>query len=302
MNNQIAPHEFTSKSKSVQHFYSKIATGEIITFVLLMIFVINVELALDRANKIFLIWMWIFIFLGLSMFVYLLTWYYLRVDLNGLTILFRFQYKRIEWAEITHITAKMRHSKQKGSNIFHGIGVVTFYPYLTLTGALQLSIYTSKSCIKTPNQVLRFNAINRFVHYIINLQKYSIQRFDSEAKERGYLFYYINWEIELLNSLSKKLSLNDQFNLILRNNSEQELNQQLSWIYKLAISLSFLGLIDLLFVMYIFLLGEFDLSFILIVLFIGIGIFLISILLSVLSPEVRKIEQYQPYLKLKSKL
>ena len=245
---------------------------------------------------IFLIWMWIFSFLGLIMFVYLLTWYYLRVDLNGLTIFYRFHYKRIEWAEITHITAKMRHKTQNSSNFFHGIGVVAFSPYLTLSGALQLCIYTSKSCIKTPYQALRFNTINRFLHYIITLQIHSIQRFDSEVKERKYLFYYINWEIKPLNSVSKKLPLNDLF---LKNKSEQELNQHLSWIYKLALGLSILGLIDLLFVMHIFVIGEFELSFIITILFIGVGIFLISILLSALSPEVRKIEQYQPYLKLK---
>ncbi|MFW9938278.1 MAG: hypothetical protein ACFFD5_11565, partial [Candidatus Thorarchaeota archaeon] len=118
MNNQITPD--TSKRKSVKHFYSKIATGEIIAFVILMIFAINLELALNRSNKIIMSWMFVFIFLGPSIFVYLFTWYYLRVDLNGLTILYRFHYKRIEWTEITQITAKMRFQKQKSANSLLG--------------------------------------------------------------------------------------------------------------------------------------------------------------------------------------
>jgi len=293
-NQRVLPHGFTSKDNRVRHFYSKIATGEIIVFIILMVFSINIELLLDQPYKIIMIWMFVFTFLGSSIFIYMFTWYYLNLDQNGLTLFFRFHYKRIEWTEIIQITVKMRHQKQKDSNILLGVGVVVYDPYIMQTGAVQLYIYTSKDCIKTPNQLLRFYAINRFLHYLVNLQKYSIQRIDSEANERGRIYYYINWEIKTSDSLSKQFSPNDQFNLYLRNNSGKELNQSLSRIYKLALAISFLGIVDLLFVMYIYLLREYDLFFIFVFLIGGLVIISISIIMSIRSPEARKIQEYQP--------
>lgn len=238
--------------------------------------------------------MFVFIFLGPSILVYMLFWYYLRVDLNGLTIFYRFHYKRIEWTEIIQITAKMRRQKQKNTNYFVGNGVIVFYPYISRTGGVQICIHTSKNCIKTPFQVLRFKAINRLLHHFTNLQKYSIQRIDNEANERGRLYYYINWEINSSNSLTKQLSLNDRSNFYLCNDSGEELNQSLSWNYKLAVLLFFLGFIDLFFIVYIILLEEFDFFSIFMFLIGGIGIISISILMSIFSPELRKKQEYQP--------
>jgi len=295
MNNQTTPpQEFTPRNQKAQCFYSKIAIGEIIVFIILMVFAIYIEFSLNRTTSIIMIWFFIFAFLGLSILVYMFTWYYLRIDPNGLTIFYRFHYKRIEWTEIMQITAKMKHQKQQETNAFTGIGVVVFYPYIFRTGAVQLWIYTPEDCIKTPKQALRFKAINRFLHHIINLHKYSIQRIDNEANERGHLYYYINWEIKSSNSIFKQLSLNNQSYLYLRNNSGEELNQSLSWTYKLALVVFFLAFIDLLFVIYIFVLKEYDIFSLLMLLFSGSGMVFISILLSIYSPEVRKTQNYQP--------
>lgn len=269
----------------------------IVVFIILMIFSIYIELSMNQTNQIIMIWMFVFIFGSLSILVYMLFWYYLRVDLNGLTIFYRFHYKRIDWTEIIKITAKMRHVNQKNINIFVGNGILVLYPYLSRTGGFQLYIHTTKEHIKTPCQTLRFKAINRLLHFIVNLQKYSIQRIDNKVNERGRLYYYINWEIDSSNSLSK-LSLNDRYNLYLRNDSGEELNQSLSRTYKLALVLCVLGLIDLFFILFIYLLGEFDLgNFFLIIIFLmgGVGIIAISILISLFSPEVRKIQKYQPH-------
>jgi len=299
LNNQTTgPQEFTSRNQKAQCFYSKIATGEIIVFIILMIFSIYIELSLNQTNQIIMIWMFVIIFGSLSILVYMLFWYYLRVDLNGLTIFYRFRYKRIDWTEIIKITAKMRHVNQKNINYLVGNAIIVLYPYLSRTGGVQLYIHTSKEHIKTPSQTLRFKAINRLLYFIVNLQKYSIQRIDNKVNERGRLYYYINWEIDSSNSLSKQLSLNDRYNLYLRNDSGEELNQSLSRTYKLALALCVLGLIDLFFILSIYLLREFDLGnifFIIIFLMGGVGIIAISISISLFSPEVRKIQKYQPH-------
>lgn len=292
----MPPQEDNPRNQKAQYFFSKIETGEIIVFIILMIFSIYIELSLNRTNKIIMSWMFVFIFLVPSILVYMLFWYYLRVDLNGITIFYRFHYKRIKWTEITKITVKMKHANQKNINILVGNVIFIFYPYIRRTGGVQLSIHSSKNYIKTPFQSLRFKAINRLLHYIINLQKYSIQRIDNKVNERGRLYYYINWEIDSSNSLSK-LSLNDRYNLYLRNDSGEELNQSLSRTYKLALALCVLGLIDLFFILSIYLLREFDLGnifFIIIFLMGGVGIIAISILISLFSPEVRRIQEYQP--------
>ncbi|MHA1454971.1 MAG: hypothetical protein ACTSR5_03150 [Promethearchaeota archaeon] len=290
----MPPQEVTPRNQRAHSFYSKIETGEIIVFIVLMIFSIYIEFSMNQTNKIIMSWMFVIIFLVPSILVYMLFWYYLRVDLNGITIFYRFHYKRIEWAEIIKITIKMRHQKGKNTNYLVGSGVVVFFPYISRTGGVQLSIQTSKDCIKTRYQSLRFKAINRLLHHITILQKYSIQRIDNEANERGRLYYYVNWEIKSSNSTSKQLSLNDRYNLYLRNDSGEELNQSLSWNYKLAVVLFFLGLIDLFFMVYIFLLGEFGFFSIFMLLIGGIGIISISILMSVFSPELRKIQEFQP--------
>lgn len=241
--------------------------------------------------------MFAIIFLVPIILVYMLLWYYLRVDLNGLTIFYRFHYKKIDWTDITKITAKMRHRNQKRINNIVGNAIFIIYPYISLTGGFQLCVNTSNECIKTPFQSLRFRAINHLLQYIIDLQKYSIQRIDNKGDERGGSYYYVNWDISSSNSISKKLSINDRNNLYLRNESGEELNQSLSRNYKLALALFGLGLIDLFCILFIFILREFDLGndfLIIIILFSGIGIIAFSILLTLLSPEVRKLQGYQP--------